>query len=76
MVSPHITILLPPYDGIGCFEISNKDGTNIQEAGRALVNEILKSQENDIKDSFISKSSNNSKLSKKSPLKNENKRCC
>jgi small GTP-binding protein len=58
------------------FETSNKDGTNIQEAGRALVNEILKSQENDIKDSFISKSSNNSKLSKKSPLKNENKRCC
>ena len=58
------------------FETSNKDGTNIQEAGRALVNEILKSQENDIKDSFISKSSNNSKLSKKSPLKNDNKRCC
>ena len=58
------------------FETSNKDGTNIQEAGRALVNEILKSQENDIKDSFISKSSYNSKLSKKSPLKNENKRCC
>ena len=58
------------------FETSNKDGTNIQEAGKALVNEILKSQENDIKDSFISKSSYNSKLSKKSPLKNENKRCC
>ena len=58
------------------FETSNKDGTNIQEAGLALVNEILKNQENEIKDSFISKSSNNSKLSKKSPLKNDNKRCC
>ena len=58
------------------FETSNKDGTNIQEAGLALVNEILKNQENEIKDSFISKSSCNSKLSKKSPLKNDNKRCC
>ena len=58
------------------FETSNKDGTNIQEAGLALVNEILKNQENEIKDSFISKSSCNSKLSKKTPLKNDNKRCC
>ena len=58
------------------FETSNKDGTNIREAGLALVNEILKNQENEIKDSFISKSSCNSKLSKKSPLKNDNKRCC
>ena len=58
------------------FETSNKDGTNIQEAGLALVNEILKNQEKEIKDSFISKSSCNSKLSKKSPLKNDNKRCC
>ena len=58
------------------FETSNKDGTNIQEAGLALVNEILKNQENEIKDSFISKSSCNSKLSKKSALKNDNKRCC
>ena len=62
--------------GIKFFETSNKTGVNIQQTGMALVNEILKNKENEIKDSFISKSSCNSKLSKKRPLKNDNKRCC
>ena len=63
--------------GIKFFETSNKTGVNIQESGMALVNEILKIKENEIKDSFISKSSHNSKLSsKKSTLKSEDKRCC
>ena len=63
--------------GIKFFETSNKTGVNIQQTGMALVNEILKNKENEIKDSFISKSSHNSKLSsKKSTLKSEDKRCC
>ena len=63
--------------GIKFFETSNKTGVNIQESGMALVNEILKIKENEIKDSFMSKSSNNSKLSsKRTTLKSEEKRCC
>ena len=63
--------------GIKFFETSNKTGVNIQESGMALVNEILKIKENEIKDSFISKSSHNSKLSsKRTTLKSEEKRCC
>ena len=63
--------------GIKFFETSNKTGVNIQESGMALVNEILKIKENEIKNSFISKSSHNSKLSsKRTTLKSEEKRCC
>ena len=63
--------------GIKFFETSNKTGVNIQECGMALVNEILKIKENEIKDSFVSKSSHNSKLSsKRTTLKSEEKRCC
>ena len=63
--------------GIKFFETSNKTGVNIQESGMALVNEILKIKENEIKDSFVSKSSLNSKLSsKRTTLKSEEKRCC
>ena len=63
--------------GIKFFETSNKTGVNIQESGKALVNEILKIKENEIKDSFVSKNSHNSKLSsKRTTLKSEEKRCC
>ena len=63
--------------GIKFFETSNKTGVNIQESGMALVNEILKIKENEIKDSFVSKSSHNSKLSsKRTTLKSEEKKCC
>ena len=63
--------------GIKFFETSNKTGVNIQESGMALVNEILKIKENEIKDSFVSKSSHNSKLSsKRTTLKSEERRCC
>ena len=62
--------------GIKFFETSNKTGVNVHEAGTALVNEILKNKEHEIKDSFISQSSNNSKFSKKNSLKSDEKRCC
>ena len=63
--------------GIKFFETSNKTGVNVQEAGKALVNEILKNKENELKDSSINISSNNSKLSsKKSVLKSDERRCC
>ena len=63
--------------GIKFFETSNKTGVNIQESGMALVNEILKIKENEIKDSFVNKSTHNSKLSsKKKKKKSEEKRCC
>ena len=57
------------------FETSNKTGTNIQEAGMALVNEILKINNLENRESKLSKS--NTILSKKSvKLKNNSKRCC
>ena len=57
------------------FETSNKTGTNIQEAGKALVNEILKINNLENRESKLSKS--NTILSKKSvKLKNDSKRCC
>ena len=57
------------------FETSNKTGTNIQEAGMALVNEILKINNLENRESKLSKS--NTILSKKSvKLKNDSKRCC
>ena len=57
------------------FETSNKTGINIQEAGKALVNEILKINNLENRESKLSKS--NTILSKKSvKLKNDSKRCC
>ena len=57
------------------FETSNKTGINIQEAGMALVNEILKINNLENRESKLSKS--NTILSKKSvKLKNDSKRCC
>ena len=57
------------------FETSNKTGTNIQEAGMALVNEILKINNLENRESKLSKT--NTILSKKSvKLKNNSKRCC
>ena len=57
------------------FETSNKTGTNIQEAGMALVNEILKINNLENRESKLSK--RNTILSKKSvKLKNDSKRCC
>ena len=57
------------------FETSNKTGINIQETGKALVNEILKINNLENRESKLSKS--NTILSKKSvKLKNDSKRCC
>ena len=57
------------------FETSNKTGTNIQEAGMALVDEILKINNLENRESKLSKK--NTILSKKSvKLKNDSKRCC
>ena len=57
------------------FETSNKTGTNIQEAGMALVNEILKI--NNLENRENSMSNNNRRLSiKNTKVKKESKRCC
>jgi len=57
------------------FETSNKTGTNIQEAGMALVNEILKI--NNLENRENSMSNNNTRLSiKNTKVKKESKRCC
>ena len=57
------------------FETSNKTGTNIQEAGMALVNEILKI--NNLENIENSMSNNNTRLSiKNTKVKKESKRCC
>ena len=57
------------------FETSNKTGINIQEAGMALVNEILKI--NNLENRENSMSNNNTRLSiKNTKVKKESKRCC
>ena len=57
------------------FETSNKTGTNIQEAGMALVNEILKI--NNLENRENSMSNNNTRLSIKNTIvKKDSKRCC
>ena len=57
------------------FETSNKTGTNIQEAGMALVNEILKI--NNLENRENSMSNNNNRLSIKNTIvKKDSKRCC
>ena len=57
------------------FETSNKTGTNIQEAGMALVNEILKINNLENRENLMS--NNNTRLSiKNTKVKKESKRCC
>ena len=57
------------------FETSNKTGTNIQEAGLALVNEILKI--NNLENRENTMSNNNTRLSiKNAEVKKGSKRCC
>ena len=57
------------------FETSNKTGINIQEAGMALVNEILKN--NNLENRENSMSNNNTRLSIKNTIvKKDSKRCC
>ena len=57
------------------FETSNKTGINIQEAGMALVNEILKI--NNLENRENSMCNNNTRLSiKNTKVKKESKRCC
>ena len=57
------------------FETSNKTGTNIQEAGMALVNEILKI--NNLENRENSMSNSNTRLSiKNTKVKKDSKRCC
>ena len=57
------------------FETSNKTGTNIQEAGMALVNEILKI--NNLENRENSMPNNNTRLSIKNTIvKKDSKRCC
>ena len=61
-------------NGIEFFEISNKNGINIQEAGLALVNKILEKKEKEKPDA---KSINTIVLKRKSKKKKEDsKRCC
>ena len=58
----------------GFFEISNKEGINIEEAGLALINKILDKKK---KDGIELASSNTSKLSsKKTGKKFGKKKCC
>ena len=58
------------------FETSNKTGTNIQEAGMALVNEILKINNLENRENSMS-NNNNTRLSiKNTKVKKESKRCC
>ena len=57
------------------FETSNKTGINIQEAGMALVNEILKI--NNLENRENSMSNNNTRLSiNNTKVKKDSKRCC
>ena len=61
-------------NGIDFFEISNQDGTNVQEAGLALFNKILEKKE---KDKLESRSSNTVELrSQNGKKKEDSKRCC
>ena len=58
------------------FETSNKTGINIQEAGMALVNEILKINNLENRENSMS-NNNNTRLSiKNTKVKKESKRCC
>ena len=60
------------------FEISNKDGTNVEECGLALANKILEKRKKDgIDIENINKSNNTTKLSDvKNNKKDKSRRCC
>ena len=61
-------------NGLDFFEISNQNGTNVQEAGLALFNKILEKKE---KDKNKLRSTNTIELrSKKGKKKEDSKRCC
>ena len=61
-------------NGIDFFEISNQDGTNVQEAGLALFNKILEKKE---KDKLESRNSNTIEIrSQKGNKTEDSKRCC
>ena len=60
------------------FEISNKDGTNVEECGLALANKILEKRKKDRIDiENINKSNNTTKLRNvKNNKKDKSRRCC
>ena len=60
------------------FEISNKDGTNVEECGLALANKILEKRKKDgIDIENINKSNNTTKLRNvKNNKKDKSRRCC
>ena len=61
-------------NGLDFFEISNQNGTNVQEAGLALFNKILEKKE---KDKNELRSTNTIELrNKKGKKKEDSKRCC
>ena len=61
-------------NGLDFLEISNQNGTNVQEAGLALFNKILEKKE---KDKNKLRSTNTIELrSKKGKKKEDSKRCC
>ena len=67
---------LAQENGIEFFEISNKNGTNIQEAGLAIANKIL---ENIEKEKLEAQKNNNIidlRSKKNNKTKDDSKRCC
>ena len=59
------------------FEISNKDGTNVEECGLALANKILEKRKKDGIDIENIKKSNTTKLHNvKNNKKDKSRRCC
>ena len=73
--------LLAEKNGIDFYEVSNKEGINIQEAGLAIVHKILEKRKNDsiIETSISSKVSNLTYYSKYSNVDNDassRHRCC
>jgi len=60
---------------IDFFEISNKERTNVEEAGLCIVNKILEKKQ---RDSLVDYNSSHSltKLSRSSAQQDDSKRCC
>ena len=62
---------------IDFFEISNKDGTNVEEAGLRIVNKILEKRQNEgLIDYNSSHSSSKLSRSSKSIQQDDSKKCC
>ena len=62
---------------INFFEISNKDGTNVEEAGLCIVNKILEKRQRDgLTDNNTLHSSNKLSSSSKSTQEDNSGRCC